>query len=146
MINEIELEELINSYEMNKIKKEFSIFINENKQDFIDDMILEQVRRDQWNRQFGFLLSELGYEVVPEEDVQKMLNEGFGMDLAIDAFFALAPTVARGLGALATPTGAGPVVAEAIAKMLAAGGAVYYLYYAHKEYEEGNKLDRKSVV
>jgi len=141
MINEIELEELINSYEMNKIKKEFSIFINENKQDFIDDMILEQVRRDQWNRQFGFLLSELGYEVVPEEDVQKMLNEGFGMDLAIDAFFALAPTVARGLGALATPTGAGPVVAEAIAKMLAGGGAAYYAYYAYKEYEEGNKLN-----
>jgi len=141
MINEIELEELINSYEMNKIKKEFSIFINENKQDFIDDMILEQIRRDQWNRQFGFLLSELGYEVVPEEDVQKMLNEGFGMDLAIDAFFALAPTVARGLGALATPTGAGPVVAEAIAKMLAGGGAAYYAYYAYKEYEEGNKLN-----
>ena len=49
MINEIELEELINSYEMNKIKKEFSIFINENKQDFIDDMILEQ--RPKGNRQ-----------------------------------------------------------------------------------------------
>ena len=141
MINEIELEELINSYEINKMKKEFNLFINENQQDFIDDMILEQVRRDQWNRQFGFLLSELGYEIVPEEDIQKMLNEGFGMDLAIDAFFALAPTVARGLGTLATPTGAGPVVAEAIAKMLAAGGAAYYAYYAYKEYEEGNKLN-----
>jgi len=47
MINEIELEELINSYEINKMKKEFNLFINENQQDFIDDMILEQVRRDQ---------------------------------------------------------------------------------------------------
>lgn len=137
----IESQLVKNKQQREIIDQEMIIFIEENKQDIIDDMILEQVRRDQWNRQFGFLLSELGYEIIPEEDIQKRLNEGFWSDMAIDTFFATAPMIARAVGAGTFFTGIGPAAGEAIAKMLAGGGALYYLYYAYKEYEEGNKLN-----
>ena len=56
-------------------------FLEENREDLLDYALLEQVRRDQWNRQYGFLLSQLGYESVPIKNQQDMLNESFWGDL-----------------------------------------------------------------
>ena len=132
-----------NKQQREMLNEEISMFIEENKQDIIDEMILEQVRRDQWNKQYSFLLSELGYEVVPEEDVQKRLNESFMGDLAIDLFFTGAPAVIRSAGVIGSLAsfGVSAAAAEGIAKMIAGGGALYYIYYAYQAHEEGETLN-----
>jgi hypothetical protein len=118
-------------------------FLEENREDLLDYAILEQVRRDQWNRQYGFLLSQLGYESVPEEYIKKRIDEGFAEDMLIDLFFAGMPALVRAIGAAGSLAsfGISAGVAEGIAKMLAGGGAAYYAYYAYEEYESGNKLN-----
>jgi len=126
-------------------ESQVSSYINENKEDLLDYIILEQVRRDQWNRQYGFLLTQLGYEALPEEDIQKNLNEGFGTDLLIDIFFAGMPALIRTVGAtLSIPTfGGAAITGEMLAKLFAGGGAAYYAYYAYQEYEANKKLNAR---
>jgi len=118
-------------------------FLEENREDLLDYALLEQVRRDQWNRQYGFLLSQLGYESVPIKNQQDMLNESFWGDLAIDMIIGLAPTAVRAIGGVAGTVsfGAGVVAVEPIAKMLAGGGFIYYAHYALQERHAGEKLN-----
>lgn len=142
----IEAQLKINENKKDLLNEEVINFINENSEDIIDAMILEQVKRDQWNRQYSFLLAELGYEVIPEQDIQKRLNETTGSffgDLAVDAMFTMLPAGIRALGVAGSLAsfGVSAAAAEGIAKMLAGGGAMYYLYHAYNEYEEGNMLN-----
>jgi hypothetical protein len=116
----IEAQLKINENKKDLLNEEVINFINENSEDIIDAMILEQVKRDQWNRQYSFLLAELGYEVIPEKDIQKRLNETTGSffgDLAVDAMFTMLPAGIRALGAAGSLAsfGISLAVAEGIA-------------------------------
>jgi hypothetical protein len=109
-------------------------------QGLLDDFLLEQVRRDQWNRQWGFLVENLGYEVVEYPRSPEHLRESFMGDIAIDIAWTVLPPLIRGAGTYFTG-GSGAVPANILASLVATGGAAYYAYYAVEAATENRKLD-----
>lgn len=107
-------------------------------QDMLDDFMLEQVKRDQWNRQYGFLLEQLGYEEVKLSH-ERMINEVWWKDMAIDLVITAVPPLLRSvdLATLGISAGLGNVLAS----LFAGGGAIYYGYHALKALDENRDLD-----
>ena len=87
---------------------------------FEADLLLEQIKIDQWNRTYGFLIEEYCPSYRTKEDLNKdinhLLNEGFWTDIAI---------------------GVGSMI-PGIGSIVAAGGTVYYIYNMIKAFSDGN--------
>ena len=107
-------------------------------QDMLDDFMLEQVKRDQWNRQYGFLLEQLGYEEVKLSH-EELIKEVWWKDMAIDLVITAVPPLLRSvdLATLGISAGLGNVLAS----LFAGGGAIYYGYHALKALDENRDLD-----